>query len=140
MISELYILLLVFIPILFSLQLFVIGTTYPALTDMQIQLIPLNGIYVMAGLVFLNSFTLALQQTHAYLHTRLRTGCSSLKYDLYSKNSIGSPLCDCRCGAIETTEHFFFKCHLYRDHRLVHNSIIQHCNVSLNVILLYKGK
>ena len=70
------------------------------------------------------------------LHTRLRTGCSSLKHDLYSKNIIDSPFCDCRCGDIENTEHFFFKCHLYRDHRLVlHNSIMQHCNVSLNVIL-----
>ena len=70
------------------------------------------------------------------LHTRLRIGCSCLKYDLYSKNIIDSPLCDCRCGDIEDTENFFFKRHLYRDHRLVvHNSIMQHCNVSLNVIL-----
>ena len=70
------------------------------------------------------------------LHTRLRTGCSCLRYDLCSKNIIDSPLCDCRCGDIEDTAHFFLKCDLYRDHRLVlHNSIVQHCYDSLNVIL-----
>ena len=70
------------------------------------------------------------------LNTRLRTGCSCLKYDLYSKNVTDAPLCDCRCGDIENTENFFFKRHLYRDHRLVlHNSIMQPCNVILTVIL-----
>ena len=65
-----------------------------------------------------------------------KAGCSCLKYDLYAKNIIDSPLCDCRCGDIGNTVHFFFKCDLYPDHRLVlHNSIMQHCNVSLNVIL-----
>ena len=84
--------------------------------------------------MFLN--ILHWQQTHADLAQRLRTGWSSLKYDLYSKNIIDSPLCDCRCGDIENTEHFFFKCHLYRNHRLVlHNSIMQHCNVTHYVIL-----
>ena len=29
------------------------------------------------------------------LHARLRTGCSSLKYDLCAKNIVNSPLCDC---------------------------------------------
>ena len=39
------------------------------------------------------------------LHTRLRTNCSSLKNDLYSKNLTDSPLC--RCGSVENTSHFF---------------------------------
>ena len=70
------------------------------------------------------------------LHTRLRTYCSSLKSDLYSKNIVDSSLCDCRSGQIENADHFFFRCHLYRNQRLVlQNSILQHCYVSLNVIL-----
>ena len=39
------------------------------------------------------------------LHTRLRTNCSVLNYDLYMKNIIDSPLC--RCNNIETAKHFF---------------------------------
>ena len=42
------------------------------------------------------------------LHTRLQTGCSALSYDLYSKNIIDSPLCNCRCGDIENADHLFF--------------------------------
>ena len=41
------------------------------------------------------------------LHTRLRTGCNPLNYDLYSKNTIESPLCNCRFGNIENADHFF---------------------------------
>ena len=29
------------------------------------------------------------------IHARLRKGCSSLKYDLFSLNIINSPKCDC---------------------------------------------
>ena len=53
------------------------------------------------------------------LHTSLRTGCSSLKYDICAKNIVNSPLCDCRSGAIENADHFFhffLRCHLYREH------------------------
>ena len=39
------------------------------------------------------------------LHTRLRTKCSSLNYDLFIKNIVDSPLC--RCGKVENAEHFF---------------------------------
>ena len=36
------------------------------------------------------------------LHTRLRTGCNSLKHDLNKKqNIVDSPLCGCRCGQID---------------------------------------
>ena len=40
------------------------------------------------------------------LHTRLRTGCSSLNLDLFLKNITDSPLCN--CGSIEDAQHFFF--------------------------------
>ena len=70
------------------------------------------------------------------LHTRLRTGCSSLKYDLCAKNIVNSPLCDCRSGAIENADHFFLRCHLYREHRVaLQNSILQYSIFNLNVIL-----
>ena len=36
------------------------------------------------------------------LHTRLRTKCSALNYEIYLT---GTPFC--RCGNIETSEHFF---------------------------------
>ena len=45
------------------------------------------------------------------LHTRLRTENSSLNHHLFSKNLIDSPLC--RCGSIETTEHFLLQCTRY---------------------------
>ena len=38
------------------------------------------------------------------LHTRLRTGCSSLNLDLFTD----SPLCN--CGSIENAQHYFFHC------------------------------
>ena len=47
------------------------------------------------------------------LHSRLRTCCSSLIYDIYLKNTIESPLCNCRCGDIENANHFFFRCNSY---------------------------
>jgi hypothetical protein len=45
------------------------------------------------------------------LHSRLRMHCSSLNQHLYSKNIVDSPLC--KCGAIETTEHYLLYCPLY---------------------------
>ena len=43
------------------------------------------------------------------LHTRLRTGCSSLNNDLYLKNISESPSCVCG-AAVENAYHFFFSC------------------------------
>ena len=40
-------------------------------------------------------------------HTRIRTGCSSLKNDLFLKNIIDSPLCTCNSGEVENAYHFF---------------------------------
>ena len=51
------------------------------------------------------------------LHSRLRTGCSSLNAHLHSKNISESP--NCNCGDIETPAHFFLNCPLYNRSRLV---------------------
>lgn len=68
------------------------------------------------------------------LHTRLRTKCSSLNYDIYLKNLTDSPLC--RCGDIENSQHYFLYCYYYsvqRNEMLC--SLSQLCNVSLDVLL-----
>ena len=49
------------------------------------------------------------------LHTRLRTGCSSLNYDLFVKSISDTPLCSCRSGDVENAEQFFLSCNFYRD-------------------------
>ena len=68
------------------------------------------------------------------LHTRLRTKCSCLNYDIYLRNLRDSPLCS--CGDIETSEHYFLQCcryHLQR-HEMLSN-ISQLCHVSIDVLL-----
>lgn len=68
------------------------------------------------------------------LHTRLRTNCSSLNNDLFFKNITDSPLC--RCGNIETTQHFFFQCRYYHEQRAeLLDSVSHFANVSLNLLL-----
>ena len=49
------------------------------------------------------------------LHTRLRTGCSSLNLDLFLKNITDSPLCN--CGSIENAKHDFFHCRFFQHQR-----------------------
>ena len=49
------------------------------------------------------------------LHTRLRTKCSALNYEIYLKNLTDTPLC--RCGNIENSEHFL-QCRYYHRQRL----------------------
>ena len=69
-------------------------------------------------------------------HTRIRTGCSSLKNDLFLKNIIDSPLCTCNSGEIENAYHFFFICQLYTHLRVeLSQSISQYCNMTLDVLL-----
>ena len=69
-------------------------------------------------------------------HTRLRTGCSALNFDLYTKNIVESPLCTCTRREVENAYHFFFTCPLYADQR---NNLIltisQYTTVTLNVLL-----
>ena len=68
------------------------------------------------------------------LHTRLRTGCSSLNLDLFLKNISESPMCS--CGSIEDTQHFFFHCNLYlRQRRLLLNSVSNYCTPTLHILL-----
>ena len=68
------------------------------------------------------------------LHTRLRTNCSSLRSDLFNKNIIDSPLCE--CGVIENASHFFLTCDKYiNSRRDLLNTITQLCEPSLNIIL-----
>ena len=68
------------------------------------------------------------------LHTRLRTQCSALNHDLFKKNISDTPLC--RCGSIENTHHFFFKCPFYNIVRndLLHKVSTLH-EVSLKLLL-----
>ena len=70
------------------------------------------------------------------LHTRLRTGCSSLNHDLFAKSISDTPLCSCRSGDVENAEHFFLSCNFYRDHRIeLYRIVSQYCNASLHVFL-----
>ena len=50
------------------------------------------------------------------LHARLRTNSTSLNLTLFQKNLTDSPLC--RCGNIESAEHFLLSCPLYTNLRV----------------------
>ena len=68
------------------------------------------------------------------IHARLRNRCSSLNHHLYMKNLVQSSLC--RCGSVETTEHYFLKCPNYNDLRnILYSNINDIVRVSLRVIL-----
>ena len=68
------------------------------------------------------------------LHTRIRTNCSSLNDDLYSKGIVDSPLC--QCGSVENAHHFFFSCPLYTHIRVeLANSVLQNCPMTLKNLL-----
>ena len=69
-------------------------------------------------------------------HARIRTGCSSLKNDLFLKHIIDSPLCTCNSGEVENAYHFFFICQLYNHLRVeLRQSIAQYCYMTLDVLL-----
>ena len=68
------------------------------------------------------------------LHLRLRTGCSSLKDDLFRKHIVDNPTC--LCGVIETVRHYLCECPLYHGFRQdMFNMISPICNPSLNTLL-----
>ena len=68
------------------------------------------------------------------LHTRLRTGYSSLNLDVFLKNITDSPLC--RYGSIENTQHYLFHCRFYKAlHILLLNSVKICQTPSLNLLL-----
>ena len=49
------------------------------------------------------------------LHTRLRLECSALNNDLYRRNLICSPLCE--CDEIETATHYILQCQRFNECR-----------------------
>ena len=59
------------------------------------------------------------------IHARLRNRCSSLNQHLFLKNLVQSPLC--RCGSIESTEHYFLKYPIFIEPR-------NHLNSNINEI------
>ena len=68
------------------------------------------------------------------LHTRLRTKCSSLNYDLFLKNIVESPLCN--CGSIGSAQHYFFHCSRYTDiRRNLINNLSQICTISVDPLM-----
>ena len=68
------------------------------------------------------------------MHTRMRTNCSALNSDLYSKNITDSSLCS--CGAVENAHHFFFTCPRYHEPRAdMLDTLAFLPEVTLNLIL-----
>ena len=68
------------------------------------------------------------------LHTRLRTNCSVLNYDLYLKNILYSPLC--RCNNIETVKQFFLDCPNYNNQRItLMQTVSRFCAITLDTLL-----
>ena len=64
------------------------------------------------------------------LHTRLRTKCSSLNSDLYSKNITESPFC--RCGQVENSHHYLLCCPFYTAQRNeIFNAVSEYQTISL---------
>lgn len=68
------------------------------------------------------------------LHTRLRTHCSILKEDLFSKNIIDDPFC--QCGEIGDSYHFFFNCNRFsRQRNILKDELQQITTVTLSTLL-----
>jgi hypothetical protein len=52
-------------------------------------------------------------------HSRLRIGCSALRFDLFDQlKVVPDPLCACK-GGIENAIHYFYDCPVYASERLV---------------------
>ncbi len=67
-------------------------------------------------------------------HTRIRTKCSALNHDLYRKNIVESP--SCNCGEVEDAIHYFFSCSQYTQHRTkLIDDIQPFCQPTLHTIL-----
>ena len=65
------------------------------------------------------------------IHTRPRTGCSSLNYDLFLKNILDNPLCRCNSGFVENAQHFLLNCRLYREQRIELYDTVSHIVILL---------
>ena len=67
-------------------------------------------------------------------HARLRTSCSSLNQQIFSKNIIDSPLCVCQ--VIEDTYHFLFNCErFYNIRQELFDKITRICQPTLKILL-----
>ncbi|MCG7883227.1 MAG: reverse transcriptase family protein [Candidatus Thiodiazotropha endolucinida] len=64
------------------------------------------------------SFYLTGDRYNSVMHARIRNKCSNLKNDLFNNHLCPTPICNCNQGA-EDAEHFFFKCPLYQEKRIV---------------------
>lgn len=58
------------------------------------------------------------KRVESVFHCRIRNNCSNLNKDLYDNHLKESPLCNCGTG-IENAEHYFFKCELYTNERII---------------------
>ena len=71
------------------------------------------------------------------IHARLRNRCCSLNNHFYLKHLVQSPLC--RCGSVESTEHYFLECPIYNELRnRLYSNINQIVGVSLQIILYWR--
>ena len=68
------------------------------------------------------------------LHTRLRLGCSSLKFDLF--NNHVSESFNCICGSPETAQHFLLECINFNG---IRNETIHLLDVAINIDILLRG-
>ena len=66
---------------------------------------------------------------YSIILSRIRHRCSSLKADLFSVNIIQSPVCSCGTPS-ESTEHYFFECHLYTSLR---NNLMHYLHTRLHI-------
>ena len=67
-------------------------------------------------------------------HARLRTNCSSLHLDLFSKKLTDSPLC--ACGSIEDTYHYLLVCNRFSNlRRDLLNTFSMICRPTIDVYL-----
>ena len=83
-----------------------------------------------------NELFLVAKRRFQIIHARLRNECSSLKHHLLIRKIVETPLCV--CGAVETNQHCFFECPLYRNAKnILHRFFFSHfsCVVDLNALL-----
>ena len=69
------------------------------------------------------------------IHTRLRNKCSDLQFDLYNNHLSNNGMCVCGYG-LEDCEHFFFRCHIFYQQRiLLFRQLRIHHPLNLNILL-----
>ena len=90
--------------------------------------------YLNVGRSFTPSYYYSGNRKAQILHVRLRTKCSGLNEDLFSKGVVDSAICD--CGMIESSHHYFFVCSRYqRIRNQLFTSVSQICPITLKNLL-----